>query len=97
MCCVLCHLQTKAILTCIDDCEVCSVINTFHDEFCELASSLLQEMADLQERLNLQTKELQDALSQRKLAMSEYSEVSDKYVSGCFLLFLVDKTASVFI
>lgn len=48
-------------------------------------------MADLQERLNLQTKELQDALSQRKLAMSEYSEVSDKYVYGCFLLFLVDR------
>lgn len=37
-----------------------------------------REMTDLQERLNLQTKELQDALSQRKLAMSEYSEVSDK-------------------
>lgn len=37
-----------------------------------------REMADMQERLTLQTKELQDALSQRKLAMSEYSEVSDK-------------------
>lgn len=48
-------------------------------------------MADLQERLNLQTKELQDALSQRKLAMSEYSEVSDKYVDVLFsVLVLVD-------
>ncbi|XP_069937525.1 serine/threonine-protein kinase Genghis Khan isoform X2 [Cherax quadricarinatus] len=37
-----------------------------------------REIADLQEKLTLQTKELQDALTQRKLAMSEYSEVSDK-------------------
>lgn len=38
----------------------------------------LQEMAEIQEKLTLQNKELQDALAQRKLAMSEYSEVSDK-------------------
>ncbi|XP_076060516.1 serine/threonine-protein kinase gek isoform X4 [Oratosquilla oratoria] len=37
-----------------------------------------REMAELQEKMDLQGKELQDALSQRKLAMSEYSEVSDK-------------------
>lgn len=38
----------------------------------------IQELSEMEERLTLQTKELQDALSQRKLAMSEYSEVSDK-------------------
>ncbi|KAK7079886.1 hypothetical protein SK128_013347, partial [Halocaridina rubra] len=37
-----------------------------------------REMVEMQEKLTLQTKELQDALTQRKLAMSEYSEVSDK-------------------
>ncbi|XP_050718835.1 serine/threonine-protein kinase Genghis Khan-like isoform X3 [Eriocheir sinensis] len=46
--------------------------------FVQEKENIGREMADLQERLNLQTKELQDALSQRKLAMSEYSEVSDK-------------------
>ena len=37
-----------------------------------------KELIEMKEKLNLQTKELQDALAQRKLAMSEYSEVSDK-------------------
>ncbi|KAB7500874.1 Serine/threonine-protein kinase MRCK alpha [Armadillidium nasatum] len=40
--------------------------------------NLAKEIVDNQEKLNLQAKEVQDALSQRKLAMSEYSEVSDK-------------------
>jgi flagellar biosynthesis chaperone FliJ len=31
-----------------------------------------------QEKLKLQSKELKDALQQRKLAMSEYTEVTDK-------------------
>ena len=31
-----------------------------------------------QEKLKLQSKELKDAVSQRKLAMSEYTEVTDK-------------------
>lgn len=36
-------------------------------------------MADTQEKLRLQSKELKDAIGQRKLAMTEYTEVSDKY------------------
>ncbi|RXG67109.1 Serine/threonine-protein kinase Genghis Khan, partial [Armadillidium vulgare] len=36
--------------------------------------NLAKEIVDNQEKLNLQAKEVQDALSQRKLAMSEYSE-----------------------
>merc|ERR1712045_993074 len=35
-------------------------------------------MGDAQEKLKLQSKELKDALQQRKLAMSEYTEVTDK-------------------
>ncbi|XP_062716809.1 serine/threonine-protein kinase Genghis Khan isoform X3 [Aedes albopictus] len=37
-----------------------------------------KEHADALERLKLQDKELKDALSQRKLAMAEYTEVTDK-------------------
>lgn len=33
---------------------------------------------DCHEKLKLQAKELKDALGQRKLAMAEYAEVSDK-------------------
>lgn len=36
-------------------------------------------MTDTQEKLRLQSKELKDAIGQRKLAMTEYTEVSDKY------------------
>ncbi|XP_053687500.1 serine/threonine-protein kinase Genghis Khan isoform X2 [Sabethes cyaneus] len=39
---------------------------------------LQKEHADAIERLKLQDKELKDALSQRKLAMTEYTEVTDK-------------------
>ncbi|KAF2356106.1 Protein kinase C-terminal [Trinorchestia longiramus] len=39
---------------------------------------LQKDVSDYEEKLRLQNKELQDALSQRKLAMSEYSQVSDK-------------------
>lgn len=39
---------------------------------------LQKEHADALERLKLQDKELKDALSQRKLAMAEYTEVTDK-------------------
>uniref|UniRef100_A0A1B6EEP2 non-specific serine/threonine protein kinase n=1 Tax=Clastoptera arizonana TaxID=38151 RepID=A0A1B6EEP2_9HEMI len=37
-----------------------------------------KEKLDAQEKLKLQDKELKDALSQRKLAMTEYTEVTDK-------------------
>ncbi|XP_062557470.1 serine/threonine-protein kinase Genghis Khan isoform X2 [Armigeres subalbatus] len=39
---------------------------------------LQKEHADALERLKLQDKELKDALGQRKLAMAEYTEVTDK-------------------
>ncbi|XP_017770239.1 PREDICTED: serine/threonine-protein kinase Genghis Khan isoform X2 [Nicrophorus vespilloides] len=39
---------------------------------------LLKDKQDLLEKLKLQDKELKDALAQRKLAMAEYTEVSDK-------------------
>jgi serine/threonine-protein kinase MRCK len=42
---------------------------------------LLQDKLDAQEKLKLQDKELKDALSQRKLAMAEYTEVTDRFVS----------------
>lgn len=38
----------------------------------------LKEKLDLHEKLKFQDKELKDALAQRKLAMAEYTEVSDK-------------------
>ncbi|XP_073988373.1 serine/threonine-protein kinase gek [Rhodnius prolixus] len=38
----------------------------------------VKDKVDLQEKLKMQDKELKDALSQRKLAMAEYSEVTDK-------------------
>lgn len=37
-----------------------------------------KDKQDILEKLKLQDKELKDALSQRKLAMTEYTEVSDK-------------------
>merc|ERR1711953_644847 len=37
-----------------------------------------RDLTDAQEKLKLQSKELKDALQQRKLAMSEYTEVTDK-------------------
>lgn len=37
-----------------------------------------QDLIDCHEKLKLQAKELKDALGQRKLAMAEYAEVSDK-------------------
>lgn len=37
-----------------------------------------KEKQDCQEKLKLQDKELKDALSQRKLAMAEYAEVTDR-------------------
>lgn len=39
---------------------------------------LIKQNQDLQERLKIQDKELKDAISQRKLAMDEYTEVTDK-------------------
>ena len=38
---------------------------------------LTRDLCDAQEKLKLQSKELKDALQQRKLAMSEYTEVDD--------------------
>ncbi|XP_012224760.1 serine/threonine-protein kinase Genghis Khan isoform X1 [Linepithema humile] len=38
----------------------------------------VKDKLDAQEKLKLQDKELKDALTQRKLAMTEYTEVSDK-------------------
>ena len=37
-----------------------------------------RDLLEAQEKLKLQSKELKDALQQRKLAMSEYTEVTDK-------------------
>lgn len=39
---------------------------------------LQKECQDCQEKLKMQTKEVNDALKQRELAMSEYTEISDK-------------------
>ncbi|KAL6421047.1 hypothetical protein ACFW04_013572 [Cataglyphis niger] len=39
---------------------------------------IIKDKLDVQEKLQLQEKELKDALTQRKLAMAEYTEVSDK-------------------
>lgn len=41
---------------------------------------MLQDKVDAQEKLKLQDKELKDALGQRKLAMAEYTEVTDRFV-----------------
>lgn len=37
-----------------------------------------RDLSEAQEKLKLQSKELKDAVQQRKLAMSEYTEVTDK-------------------
>ena len=61
-------------------------------EFCYLGSSLApgrtylvmihslfcRELVELQERYKLQSKELKDAVSQRKMAMGEFAEVNDR-------------------
>lgn len=39
-----------------------------------------QDKLDTQDKLESLEKELKDALSQKTLAMSEYNEVTDKYV-----------------
>lgn len=39
---------------------------------------LAKERADLTEKLKLQDRELKDALGQKKLAMAEYTEVTDR-------------------
>lgn len=39
---------------------------------------ILKDKQDLLEKLKFQDKELKDAIAQKKLAMTEYSEVSDK-------------------
>ncbi|CAH2208330.1 jg23245, partial [Pararge aegeria aegeria] len=39
---------------------------------------LLKDRTDTIEKLRFQDKELKDAVSQRKLAMTEYNEVTDK-------------------
>lgn len=39
---------------------------------------LIKEKIDLQEKMKLQDKELRDAVTQRKLAMTEYTEVTDR-------------------
>jgi serine/threonine-protein kinase MRCK len=39
---------------------------------------MARDLTDAQEKLKLQSKELKDALQQRKLAMTEYTEVTDK-------------------
>ena len=39
---------------------------------------LSRDLTEAQEKLKLQSKELKDAVQQRKLAMSEYTEVTDK-------------------
>jgi serine/threonine-protein kinase MRCK len=44
---------------------------------------MLQDKVDAQEKLKLQDKELKDALGQRKLAMAEYTEVTDRFVFCC--------------
>jgi len=49
---------------------------------------LLQDKLDVQEKMKLQDKELKDALSQRKLAMAEYTEVTDRFVF-CYFEFVV--------
>ena len=50
---------------------------------------LARDLTDAQEKLKLQSKELKDALQQRKLAMSEYTEVTDKYVIYYLKLYLL--------
>jgi len=42
--------------------------------------TVVKEKQDVEEKLKMQEKELTDALSQRKLAMTEYTEVTDRYV-----------------
>lgn len=37
-----------------------------------------RDLQEAQEKLKLQAKEIKDALGQKKLAMSEYTEVTDK-------------------
>ena len=46
----------------------------------QATDDLSRDLCEAQEKLKLQSKELKDALEQRKLAMSEYTEVTDKSV-----------------
>ena len=39
---------------------------------------LRRELVEMQERYKLQSKELKDAVSQRKMAMGEFAEVNDR-------------------
>ena len=41
---------------------------------------MFQELQDLQERNKQQTKELREALQQRKLAMDEFTDINEKWV-----------------
>ena len=50
---------------------------------------LARDLTDAQEKLKLQSKELKDALQQRKMAMSEYTEVTDKWVDVLSMLFFL--------
>ena len=49
---------------------------------------MARDLSEAQEKLKLQTKELKDALQQRKLAMTEYTEVTDKYARWFYLFLL---------
>ena len=46
-----------------------------HDYFPQI---LHRELVEMQERYKLQSKELKDAVSQRKMAMGEFAEVNDR-------------------
>ena len=46
----------------------------------QATDDLSRDLCEAQEKLKLQSKELKDALEQIKLAMSEYTEVTDKSV-----------------
>jgi serine/threonine-protein kinase MRCK len=52
------------------------------EKFCKTIKlekeDMSRDLSEAQEKLKLQSKELKDALQQRKLAMSEYTEVTDK-------------------
>jgi len=58
--------------------EVQKVSFFFFNVLCNNLIFALKEKQDLTEKLKLQEKELNDALSQRKLAMTEYTEVTDR-------------------
>ncbi|GIX85259.1 hypothetical protein CEXT_551051 [Caerostris extrusa] len=55
-----------------------SVFSGLHLPFVGFTFSSKKDLVDCHEKLKLQAKDLKDALGQRKLAMAEYAEVSDK-------------------